>query len=91
MFRLDHLIYIIANSTNGYQTKQAKNQLIEKGHAECHPIVFYEADIEPIRDSYRLAQTKMGLDGNLDNLVNDEQDNDQQARYPAISKKSPCV
>jgi hypothetical protein len=76
MFTLDYFIDIITNCANGNKSEQAKHQFIEESHAKCHAIVLYEVDEEPIGDSYRLPQTHVRFYGNLDNLVNDEQNND---------------
>jgi hypothetical protein len=58
------------NSSNDAESGQ--EELVEKFHTECHPVVFGEIDVEPVGDFDTFVPIHMGLHPNLDDLVDDE-------------------
>lgn len=66
-------------------TQDAEEQLVDKGHAPSHSVVFYERDIEPVGDSYRLTEGHCCLDVELYHLIDDEDQDDDRPRHQSFS------
>ena len=72
-------VLIDTNDGDRNDAEKREHQLVDKGHAIRHPLIFYEVDVEPIGDTDRLMQEHVCLDLNLDDLVYDKQQQHEQA------------
>ena len=80
---LDDAIEIDDESDDGYRAQQAEPELADKRHAPRHTIVLNEIDKKPICNTNRLAKAKVGLDVQLNPLVDDKQHNHHCRDEPA--------
>mgnify|MGYP007123277493 CR=1 FL=1 len=70
-------------SDDGYRAQQAEPELADKRHAPRHSVVLNEIDKKPICNTNRLAKAKVGLDVQLNPLVDDKQHNHHCRDEPA--------
>ena len=80
---LDDAIEIDDESDDGYRAQQAEPELADKRHAPRHSVVLNEIDKKPICNTNRLAKAKVGLDVQLNPLVDDKQHNHHCRDEPA--------
>ena len=81
--RLDDVAQIPQQNTDGGEAQHTQPELADKRHAPGHTIVLYELYKKPICNTNRLAKAKMGLDVQLDNLIDNQKYNHHCGDEPA--------
>ena len=80
---LDDAVKIPYQEDDGYRAHEAQPELADERHAPRHTIILNEIDKEPVCNTNRLAKAKMGLDVQLNPLVDDKQHNHHCRDEPA--------
>jgi len=81
--RLDHPPDVPAYGSNGHEAEEREHELVDEGHAVGHAVVLDELDEEPVGDVQGFAKRHVGLDFNLDDLVDNEDCGDDNHRNPS--------
>ena len=80
---LDTTANVPCEHGNCRYAERSEEPLGDDLHAECHPIILCEENLEPVRHADALVQVHAGLDRNLDGLVdcNDAKSKDYGSQY----------